>query len=131
MGLPNTATSFLVPGILKLPDELSDEEATPLNCGVATMVSVTEASDIGMGDVVAVQGLGLLGLYGCAMAKARGARRVIGLDSVPDRLEAAMKFGADVTIDISKGSEDQIVEEVRAARTAGRRRRRYRGLRHS
>ena len=107
---------YVVPGtgILKLPDELSDEEATPLNCGVATMVSVTEASEIGMGDVVAIQGLGLLGLYGCAMAKARGARLVIGLDSVGDRLEAAKKFGADVTIDISGRDEDDVVAEVRA-----------------
>ena len=38
---------YILPGtwILKLPDELSDEEATPLNCGVATMASVTEAAD--------------------------------------------------------------------------------------
>jgi hypothetical protein len=35
---------YILPGtwILKLPSELSDEEATPLNCGVATMASVTE-----------------------------------------------------------------------------------------
>ena len=67
---------YILPGtwILKLPDELSDEEATPLNCGVATMASVTEAAEIALGDAVVVQGLGLLGLYGCAMAKARGAR---------------------------------------------------------
>ena len=106
---------YVVPGtgILKLPDELSDEEATPINCGVATMASVTEASEIGMGDVVAIQGLGLLGLYGCAMAKARGARRVIGLDSVKDRLKTAKKFGADFTIDISGRSEDDVVDAVR------------------
>lgn len=106
---------YVVPGtgILKLPDELSDEEATPLNCGVATMVSVVEATEIQMGDVVVIQGLGLLGLYGCAMAKTRGARRVIGLDSVKDRLDAALKFGADIVIDISGKSEDDIVEEVR------------------
>jgi threonine dehydrogenase-like Zn-dependent dehydrogenase len=47
------------------------------------------------------------------MAKARGARRVIGLDSVEDRLEAAKKFGADVVINISDKSEDEIVEQVR------------------
>ena len=64
--------------------DLADEEATPLNCGVATMVSVTEAAAIGMGDTVVIQGLGLLGLYGAAMAKSRGARLVIGLDDVPD-----------------------------------------------
>lgn len=106
---------YVVPGtgILKLPDALTDEEATPLNCGVATMVSVTEATGIDLGDVVAVQGLGLLGLYGCAMAKARGARRVIGLDSVKGRLDAALKFGADVVIDISGKGEDEIVAGVR------------------
>ena len=73
-------------GILKLPEELSDEEATPINCGIATMVCVTEATKIQMGDVVVIQGLGLLGLYGSAMAKTRGARLVIGLDGVTDRL---------------------------------------------
>ena len=101
-------------GILKLPDELSDEEATPLNCGVATMVAVTEAARIGLGDVVAIQGLGLLGLYGCALAKSRGARIVIGIDSVPDRLAAAANFGADVTINISGTSDEDIVASVRA-----------------
>ncbi len=106
---------YVVPGtgILKLPEELSNEEATPINCGVATMVCVTEATQIQMGDVVAIQGLGLLGLYGCAMAKTRGARLVIGLDAVADRLEAAKKFGADLTIDISGREEDDIVAQVR------------------
>lgn len=106
---------YVVPGtgILKLPDELSDEEATPLNCGVATMISVVEAAAIAMGDVVVVQGLGLLGLYGCAMAKARGARRVIGLDAVPARLEAAKRFGADVTIDVSAQCTKDVIAQVR------------------
>ena len=89
---------YILPGtwILKLPDELSDEEATPLNCGVATMASVTEAAEIALGDTVVIQGLGLLGLYGAAMAKARGARCVIGLDAVAEpALNVAKKFGAD------------------------------------
>lgn len=102
-------------GILRLPDEISDEEATPLNCGVATMVAVTEAAEIELGETVVIQGLGLLGLYGCAMAKARGARLVIGLDVVPDRLKAARRFGADMTLDTSNASEDEIVNTVREA----------------
>src|SRR3546814_9303178 len=73
--------------------------STPLNCGVATMIAVTEAAAIAVGDTVVVQGLGLLGLYGCAIAKARGARRVIGIDAVADRLEVAKRFGADLVID--------------------------------
>ena len=48
---------YILPGtgILNLPDDLSDEEATPLNCGVATMISVTEAAQIKLGDTVVVQ----------------------------------------------------------------------------
>ena len=107
---------YILPGtwILKLPKELSDEEATPINCGVATMVSVTEAAEIQMGDAVVVQGLGLLGLYGCAMAKARGARLVIGIDAVPQRLEVAKRFGADHTFDASSMKSDDVVKAVRA-----------------
>jgi putative phosphonate catabolism associated alcohol dehydrogenase len=106
---------YVLPGtwILKLPDELSDEEATPLNCGVATMASVTEAAEIALGDAVVVQGLGLLGLYGAAMAKARGARCVIGLDAVAGRLEAAKRYGADHVIDVSRLPAKSVIEEVR------------------
>jgi putative phosphonate catabolism associated alcohol dehydrogenase len=86
-------------GILLLPETLSDEEAAPLNCGVATMVAATEAAQIGLGDTVVIQGLGLLGLYGAALAKARGARFVIGIDPLAGRRELAARFGADLTLD--------------------------------
>jgi alcohol dehydrogenase len=100
--------------ILKLPGELSDEEATPVNCGVATMISVTERAEIGMGDTVVVQGLGLLGLYGCAIARARGARVVIGIDTVPARRSLGLRFGADMTLDPASMSEAELVKQVRA-----------------
>ena len=100
-------------GILKLPDELSDEEATPLNCGVATMISVTEAADIRIGDTVVIQGLGLLGLYGCAIAKARGAAKVIALDPVQARLDMSKRFGADLAIDVSKIDDATLISTVR------------------
>jgi alcohol dehydrogenase len=106
---------YILPGtwILKLPPDLSDEEATPLNCGVATMAAVTEAAAISLGDNVVIQGLGLLGLYGAAMAKARGARCVIGLDAVPSRLKVASKFGVDHAIDISCGGAQSVVTQIR------------------
>jgi putative phosphonate catabolism associated alcohol dehydrogenase len=106
---------YILPGtwILKLPPELSDEEATPLNCGVATMACVTEAAAIELGDAVVIQGLGLLGLYGAAMAKARGARCVIGLDYVASRLDVAKKFGVNHVIDVGGASAESIVDEVR------------------
>lgn len=101
-------------GILCLPEDLSDEEAAPLNCGVATMAAATEAAQIRLGDTVVIQGLGLLGLYGAALAKARGARRVVGIDPVARRREFAARFGADLTLDAALPAQD-LVEQVRAA----------------
>jgi len=85
--------------ILLLPDALADEVATPLNCGVATMVAVTEAANIRLGSTVVIQGLGLLGLYGAALAKSRGARHVIGLDTHAGRRAQSSRFGVDLALD--------------------------------
>jgi putative phosphonate catabolism associated alcohol dehydrogenase len=108
---------YLLPGtgILKVPAELSDEEASPLNCGVATMIAATEAAGIATGDAVVIQGLGLLGLYGVAIARSRAARVVSGIDRVPARLEMAKTFGADLTLDASRLSPDTIRGAVRDA----------------
>ena len=48
------------------------------------------------------------------MAKARGARCVIGLDAVASRLHVAKKFGADHVIDIARVPAQAAVDEVRA-----------------
>lgn len=84
--------------ILKLPDALTDAEATPINCGVATMCAVIEAAAVTLGQTVVVVGLGLLGLYGAALAKARGAARVVGIDPVAARRALAPRFGVDDAI---------------------------------
>jgi alcohol dehydrogenase len=91
-----------------LPPDLADEEATPLNCGAATMVAVTEAAEIGVGTTVVVQGLGLLGLYG--VARARGARLVLGIDGVTARREMARRFGADLALDPGDALADRVRE---------------------
>ena len=100
--------------ILRLPDELSDEEATPVNCGVATVICATEQAEIRMGDAVVVQGLGLLGLYASAIAKARGARFVIGLDNVATRRDLGLRFGCDHVFDPSSLTEIELTKKVRA-----------------
>ena len=53
-----------------------------------------------MGDAVVIQGLGLLGLYAAAICKARGARLVIGVDTVGARREMAARFGVDHVFDL-------------------------------
>lgn len=99
--------------LLRLPDELSDAEATPINCGVATMCAVIEAADIRLGDTVVIQGLGLLGLYGAALARARGATRVIGIDRVAARRQLALRFGVDLAV-----APDELPELGRGADVA-------------
>ena len=100
--------------VLRLPVELSDEEATPINCGVATMIAATEAANIRIGQSVVVQGLGLLGLYGAAIAKARGARFVVGIDSVAQRRKCAAMFGVDLALD-ANGAADDLQHTIRDA----------------
>jgi threonine dehydrogenase-like Zn-dependent dehydrogenase len=77
------------------------------------MACVTEAAEISRGDTVVIQGLGLLGLYGGAMAKARGARLVIGLDAVASRLDVARKFGFDHVIDVAAAPAKSVIDAVR------------------
>jgi putative phosphonate catabolism associated alcohol dehydrogenase len=101
--------------ILRLPDALSDAEATPINCGVATMCAVIEAARVELGDTVVVVGLGLLGLYGAALARTLGASRVIGVDAVPARRELGRRFGVDVAIGPGEappvgGGADAVIE---------------------
>jgi putative phosphonate catabolism associated alcohol dehydrogenase len=112
---------YVLPGswILRLPDELTDEEATPINCGVATMIAVTEAAGIRMGQSVVIQGLGLLGLYGAAIAKARGARTVIGLDNDATRRELAGRFGVDLALDAGKDRTELLSAISSHCRPAG------------
>jgi D-arabinose 1-dehydrogenase-like Zn-dependent alcohol dehydrogenase len=104
--------------ILRLPDELSNEEATPINCGVATMIAATEAAGLRIGDTVVVQGLGLLGLYGAAIARARGAGRVVGLDTDASRRERAAAFGGRRPGRHDEERNDESREEGRSGRTS-------------
>jgi alcohol dehydrogenase len=97
--------------ILKLPPDLTDEEATPINCGVATVICVAERAEVAIGEAVVIQGLGLLGLYAAAICKARGARLVVGLDTVAARREMSARFGVDEAFDPSV----DLVEKVKKA----------------
>jgi alcohol dehydrogenase len=100
--------------ILRVPDVLTDEEATPVNCGVATMMAATEAAQIRIGQSVVIQGMGLLGLYGAAIAKARGAGVVIALDPSPQRREFALRFGVDFAFDPSALAHEDLLKSLLA-----------------
>jgi threonine dehydrogenase-like Zn-dependent dehydrogenase len=94
---------FLLPAgavLYTVPDNLSDEVVSGVNCALSQVIYGLDRVRLGFGESVVVQGAGGLGLFAVAVAKARGAGQVIVVDAVADRLDLAMAFGADEVISI-------------------------------
>ncbi len=91
--------------VLKIPENISLEEAAltePLACAVH---GIMEMSRISAGDVVYISGPGAIGLLAMQVAKAEGATVVIsGVADDRQRLELATSLGADYVVEI--GSQD-------------------------
>jgi threonine dehydrogenase-like Zn-dependent dehydrogenase len=99
---------FVLPAgavVYTVPDAVSDAIAAGANCALSQVMYGLERVDQQLGESVVVQGAGALGLYAVAVAKARGAARVIAIDGVPERLELATEFGADAVIDLGAVTE--------------------------
>jgi len=86
--------------LVGLPDGLGVDDVIGANCAVAQALFALRQVGIKRGDRVAVQGAGGLGLFAVAGALAAGAERVIAIDAVPERLEAARALGATGVIDV-------------------------------
>lgn len=65
---------------------------------------------VGIGDVVAVFGLGAIGLAVVQLAKVAGASKVFALDPIPARREIAEKYGA-IGIDPTQGDPGMELRE--------------------
>lgn len=86
----------------------------PLGCGIMTGAgAITHVGRVGPRDVVAVIGLGGVGLAGICAAKERHARTIIAVDVLPSRIELAKELGATVGILSSKeGLNGEELSEV-------------------
>lgn len=107
---------YLGPGqsVFRVPDELSDDLASPVNCAAAEVFEGLSRIEIRSGDTVLIQGAGGLGLYALAMAREMGAARIIVLDGLPERLKLAGQFGANQLLNIkettTEGRQQQVLE---------------------
>ena len=103
-------------GPVKVPEGPPDERFVYLSDVLPTAWQAVEYADSPGGGTVAVFGLGPIGQMSARVARRRGAR-VIGVDSVPERLELARRYEVD-TIDDSQ-LDGNVGDEIRE-RTAGR-----------
>ncbi|MEN3283542.1 MAG: hypothetical protein V7607_4682 [Solirubrobacteraceae bacterium] len=114
---------YLLPGtrLFRVPDELPDElaaltEVLAVTHGLDTAQLLASAGGgFRFGDTVLVIGAGPLGLLHLAKADLLGAGRLMAIDVLPERLEVARAFGADVLVDASACSREERLGRVREA----------------
>lgn len=82
--------------LIRLPDEVTDDQAILLSDIFPTAWFGADLADIEHGHTVAVFGCGPVGQFAIASARLMGAARVLAVDNLPDRLEVARRQGAEV-----------------------------------
>lgn len=82
--------------LVKLPEEIADEQAILLSDIFPTGYFAADLADIEPGHTVAVFGCGPVGQFAIASAKLMGAGRVIAVDNISSRLDMARTQGAEV-----------------------------------
>lgn len=92
----------------RVPEGVSAEAAAACNSAL-TGIHALRRGRVQLGDVVFVQGLGLVGQFTAQVAKAAGAV-VVASDLVPMRVQKARDGGIDTAVD---GNAEDVVEVVR------------------
>jgi threonine dehydrogenase-like Zn-dependent dehydrogenase len=95
--------------LLKIPDSVPDEKALYLSDVVPTSYHATICAEVDKGKSVAIWGAGPIGLYCSKWSKLAGARRVIVIDHVKERLAVAKSFGCDI---INFDETPRVEEEI-------------------
>jgi alcohol dehydrogenase len=98
---------FADTSVYKVPDGLTDEQVLFVADILPTAYEVgVIAGDVQPGDTVAIVGAGPIGLAAIMTAKLLTPGRIVAIDLADSRLNKALEFGADTTINNS--SEDPI-----------------------
>jgi threonine dehydrogenase-like Zn-dependent dehydrogenase len=87
---------------LPIPDEIPDDKALYLSDVIPTAYHGTELGEVKPGSVVAIWGLGPIGLMTARWCQIKKAGRIIGIDCVPERLKVAQDVLKIETIDFNK-----------------------------
>ena len=95
--------------VYKIPEGLSDEQVLFLADILPTSYEVGVLNGmVSPGDVVAVVGSGPIGLAAILTARLFSPGHIVAIDLADSRLESALRFGADSTI--NNGDEDAVAK---------------------
>ncbi len=98
-------------GLVKLPSEVTDEQAILLSDIFPTAYFGADIAEITPGDTVAIFGCGPVGQFAIASAQLLGAGRILAIDTIPSRLEMARAQGAEV-IDFNAEDPVEIIQQL-------------------
>lgn len=87
---------FAQVNLVRLPDDVTDEQAILLSDIFPTGYFGADLADIEPGKTVAVFGCGPVGQFAIASAKLMGAGRIFAVDNIASRLDLARWQGAEV-----------------------------------
>lgn len=106
--------------LVALPDSLTYTDGAQIACGFGTVYEGLEKIGISGNDTVLVTGLGPVGLASCMLAKAMGANKIIGVDTVAERVDIAREKGLADYLFISDDSALGKIKEVTGGQGAER-----------
>ncbi|WP_335872741.1 alcohol dehydrogenase AdhP [Bacillus sp. 2205SS5-2] len=96
--------------VVKVPDNLSYEEAAPIFCAGVTTYKALKVTEAKPGEWVAIYGVGGLGHVAVQYAKAMGLN-VVAVDLGDDKLELAKELGADLVVNPQKENPADFIKE--------------------
>lgn len=103
-------------GAMKVPKELPDEKLLPISDAFPTGYMGAELGDIQPGDTVAVWGCGPVGQFTIRSAYLMGAKRVIAIDRVPERLRLAQEKSRAEVINYEEVDAGEALKEMTGGR---------------
>jgi len=100
---------------LRIPDEISDEEAAWCKLATITQTGVRLAEHV-MGDTAVVIGLGPLGQLITPYLRLLGLREILAIDPIQSRLDRAMDHGATAAFcGSAENATDFVMKHTRSA----------------
>ena len=103
--------------LFRLPEDVPADEALLLGDIMATGYFAADMAGIKADGVYAVVGCGPVGLMAVIGAREHGAEKIYAIDAIPERLEAAQRFGA-IPIDYQQTDPVAMLQDATEGRGA-------------